>query len=50
MYFIVFSIAKEATTFAHLDATIALSKGLATKGIYPIVDPLDSTLPSILQK
>ena len=32
-----------ATTFAHLDATTILSRGLATKGIYPAVDPLDST-------
>ncbi|KAJ9671096.1 hypothetical protein PVL29_027203 [Vitis rotundifolia] len=32
-----------ATIFAHLDATTVLSKGLASKGIYPIVDPLDST-------
>ncbi|CAN6476852.1 unnamed protein product [Victoria cruziana] len=32
-----------ATTFAHLDATIILSRGLAAKGIYPAVDPLDST-------
>ncbi|WMV55037.1 hypothetical protein MTR67_048422 [Solanum verrucosum] len=32
-----------ATTFAHLDATTVLSKGLAAKGIYPAVDPLDST-------
>ncbi|MBA0828222.1 hypothetical protein Goarm_012927 [Gossypium armourianum] len=32
-----------ATTFAHLDATIVLSRGLAAKGIYPTVDPLDST-------
>ncbi|KAH6559200.1 hypothetical protein KP509_1Z017900 [Ceratopteris richardii] len=32
-----------ATTFAHLDATNVLSRGLATKGIYPAVDPLDST-------
>ncbi|EEF38456.1 ATP synthase beta subunit, putative [Ricinus communis] len=32
-----------ATTFAHLDATIVLSRGLAAKGIYPAVDPLDST-------
>ncbi|TXG60897.1 hypothetical protein EZV62_012260 [Acer yangbiense] len=31
-----------ATTFAHLDATTVLSRGLATKGIYPTVDPLDS--------
>ena len=32
-----------ATTFAHLDATTVLSRGLAAKGIYPAVDPLDST-------
>jgi len=32
-----------ATTFAHLDATNVLSRGLASKGIYPAVDPLDST-------
>jgi F-type H+-transporting ATPase subunit beta len=32
-----------ATTFAHLDGTTALSRGLASKGIYPAVDPLDST-------
>ena len=32
-----------ATTFAHLDATTVLSRGLADKGIYPAVDPLDST-------
>ncbi|KAL8252397.1 hypothetical protein R6Q59_036090 [Mikania micrantha] len=32
-----------ATTFAHLDATTVLSRGLAAKGIYPPVDPLDST-------
>ena len=32
-----------ATTFAHLDATTVLSRGLASKGIYPAVDPLDST-------
>uniref|UniRef100_M8BAK6 H(+)-transporting two-sector ATPase n=1 Tax=Aegilops tauschii TaxID=37682 RepID=M8BAK6_AEGTA len=31
-----------ATTFAHLDATTILSRGLASKGIYPAVDPLDS--------
>ncbi|PHU24626.1 ATP synthase subunit beta, chloroplastic [Capsicum chinense] len=31
------------TIFAHLDATTVLSRGLVTKGIYPIVDPLDST-------
>merc|ERR1712226_1608056 len=32
-----------ATTFAHLDATTVLSRTLAAKGIYPAVDPLDST-------
>lgn len=32
-----------ATTFAHLDATISLSRALASIGIYPAVDPLDST-------
>jgi len=32
-----------ATTFAHLDATTVLSQNLAAKGIYPAVDPLDST-------
>nr|YP_009511057.1 ATP synthase CF1 subunit beta [Hydropuntia rangiferina]AXI96730.1 ATP synthase CF1 subunit beta [Hydropuntia rangiferina]UAD87413.1 ATP synthase CF1 subunit beta [Hydropuntia rangiferina] len=32
-----------ATTFAHLDATTVLSRGLAAKGIYPAVDPLAST-------
>ena len=32
-----------ATTFAHLDATTVLSRTLASKGIYPAVDPLDST-------
>ena len=31
-----------ATTFAHLDATTVLSRALASKGIYPAVDPLDS--------
>ncbi|KAL5582171.1 hypothetical protein UlMin_014613 [Ulmus minor] len=31
------------TTFAHLDATTVLLRGLAAKGIYPAVDPLDST-------
>jgi F-type H+-transporting ATPase subunit beta len=30
-------------TFAHLDATTVPSRGLASKGIYPVVDPLDST-------
>ena len=32
-----------ANTFAHLDATTVLSRGIAEKGIYPAVDPLDST-------
>ena len=32
-----------ATTFSHLDSTIVLSRALAEKGIYPAVDPLDST-------
>jgi F-type H+-transporting ATPase subunit beta len=32
-----------ATTFAHLDATTVLSRDLASLGIYPAVDPLDST-------
>ena len=32
-----------ATTFAHLDATTVLSRGVAERGIYPAVDPLDST-------
>ena len=43
-----------ATTFAHLDATTVLSRGLASKGIYPAVDPLDSTStmlqPNIVSK
>lgn len=32
-----------ATTFAHLDSTVALNRSLAELGIYPAVDPLDST-------
>src|SRR5213075_1452975 len=32
-----------ATTFAHLDATVVLSRQIASLGIYPSVDPLDST-------
>ena len=32
-----------ATTFAHLDATTALSRAIASQGIYPAVDPLEST-------
>ncbi|MFM7561109.1 F0F1 ATP synthase subunit beta, partial [Cylindrospermopsis raciborskii] len=43
-----------ATTFAHLDGTTVLSRGLAAKGIYPAVDPLGSTStmlqPSIVGK
>ncbi|MFG0258031.1 MAG: F0F1 ATP synthase subunit beta [Phycisphaerales bacterium JB043] len=41
-----------ATTFAHLDAFVVLSRGIAEKGIYPAVDPLESTSrildPSVL--
>lgn len=32
-----------ATTFAHLDATTVLSRAISELGIYPAVDPLDST-------
>ena len=32
-----------ATSFSHLDATTVLSRPIAEKGIYPAVDPLDST-------
>ncbi len=43
-----------ATTFAHLDATTVLSRGIASQGIYPAVDPLESTSrilsPEILGK
>src|SRR3974390_3540557 len=36
-----------ATSFAHLDATTVLSRDIAAKGIYPAVDPLDSTSRSL---
>ena len=43
-----------ATTFAHLDATTVLDRGIASLGIYPAVDPLDSTsrilTPEVLGK
>lgn len=43
-----------ATTFGHLDSTVVLSRGLSELGIYPAVDPLDSTStilePSIVGK
>jgi F-type H+-transporting ATPase subunit beta len=32
-----------ATTFSHLDATVVLSRDIASLGIYPAIDPLDST-------
>jgi F-type H+-transporting ATPase subunit beta len=38
-----------ATTFAHLDATTVLSRQIAELGIYPAVDPLDSTSPSSIR-
>ena len=34
-----------ATTFAHLDATTVLSRKIVEQGIYPAVDPLESTSP-----
>ena len=36
-----------ATSFAHLDATTVLNRSIAEKGIYPAVDPLDSTSRSL---
>ncbi|KAE9584789.1 putative H(+)-transporting two-sector ATPase [Lupinus albus] len=42
------TVPASATTFAHLDATTVLSRGLSTKGICPTLDPLDST-STILQ-
>jgi len=36
-----------ATTFAHLDATITMSRGLTEIGIYPAIDPLDSSSTSL---
>ena len=39
-----------ATTFAHLDATTVLSRSLASKGIYPAVDPLNSTSTMLQQE
>ncbi len=43
-----------ATTFSHLDSTIVLNRAIAEKGIYPAVDPLDSTSslldPNVLWK
>ena len=39
-----------ATTFAHLDATTVLDRGIASLGIYPAVDPLDSTSRILTQE
>lgn len=38
-----------ATTFAHLDATVVLSRQIASPGIYPAVDPLDSTSRQLIR-
>jgi len=42
-YFFCRSLIDDATTFGHLDATVVLSRDIASLGIYPAVDPLDST-------
>ncbi len=39
-----------ATTFAHLDATVSLNRGLASIGIYPAVDPLDSNSQALAEE
>ena len=39
-----------ATSFAHLDATTVLSRSIAEKGIYPAVDPLDSTSRMLVRR
>lgn len=36
-----------ATTFAHLDATVVLSRDIASSGIYPAIDPLDFNFTSV---
>ncbi len=36
-----------ATTFAHLDATTVLSRDIASLGLYPAVDPLDSSSTTV---
>src|SRR3546814_10178598 len=37
------TVPRPATTFQHLDSTVVLSRDIAALGIYPAVDPLDST-------
>jgi len=39
-----------ATTFQHLDSTVVLSRDIASLGIYPAVDPLDSTSRQLILK